>query len=82
MYGIGLILGAGIYVLIGDVAAISGNAMCDFIPVGCSNGVVYGVKTMPIILRLSKERRRICLCERKFWEQFSCFLLLAVSQYL
>jgi APA family basic amino acid/polyamine antiporter len=26
MYGIGLILGAGIYVLIGDVAAISGNA--------------------------------------------------------
>ena len=27
MYGIGLILGAGIYVLIGDVAAISGNAM-------------------------------------------------------
>jgi len=27
MYGIGLILGAGIYVLIGDVAAISGNAI-------------------------------------------------------
>lgn len=27
MYGIGLILGAGIYVLIGDVAAVSGNAM-------------------------------------------------------
>ncbi|HXW11978.1 MAG TPA: amino acid permease, partial [Nitrososphaeraceae archaeon] len=27
MYGIGLILGAGIYVLIGDVAAIAGNAM-------------------------------------------------------
>jgi len=27
MYGIGLILGAGIYVLIGDVAAITGNAM-------------------------------------------------------
>jgi APA family basic amino acid/polyamine antiporter len=27
MYGIGLILGAGIYVLIGDIAAISGNAM-------------------------------------------------------
>jgi APA family basic amino acid/polyamine antiporter len=27
MYGVGLILGAGIYVLIGDVAAISGNAM-------------------------------------------------------
>jgi APA family basic amino acid/polyamine antiporter len=27
MYGIGLILGAGIYVLIGDVAALSGNAI-------------------------------------------------------
>ena len=27
LYGIGLILGAGIYVLIGDVAAIAGNAM-------------------------------------------------------
>jgi APA family basic amino acid/polyamine antiporter len=27
MYGIGLILGAGIYVLVGDVAAIAGNAM-------------------------------------------------------
>jgi APA family basic amino acid/polyamine antiporter len=27
MYGIGLILGAGIYVLIGDVAAIAGNAI-------------------------------------------------------
>lgn len=27
MYGIGLILGAGIYVLIGDVAAIAGNAL-------------------------------------------------------
>jgi basic amino acid/polyamine antiporter, APA family len=27
MYGIGLILGAGIYVLIGDVAGIAGNAM-------------------------------------------------------
>jgi APA family basic amino acid/polyamine antiporter len=27
MYGIGLILGAGIYVLIGEVAAITGNAM-------------------------------------------------------
>jgi APA family basic amino acid/polyamine antiporter len=27
MYGIELILGAGIYVLIGDVAAISGNAI-------------------------------------------------------
>jgi len=27
MYGVGLILGAGIYVLIGDVAAIAGNAM-------------------------------------------------------
>lgn len=27
MYGTGLILGAGIYVLIGDVAAIAGNAL-------------------------------------------------------
>jgi basic amino acid/polyamine antiporter, APA family len=27
MYGIGLILGAGIYVIIGDVAGIAGNAM-------------------------------------------------------
>ena len=27
MYGVGLILGAGIYVLIGDVAALAGNAM-------------------------------------------------------
>ena len=27
MYGVGLILGAGIYVLIGDVAAISGNTL-------------------------------------------------------
>ena len=27
MYGVGLILGAGIYVIIGDVAAIAGNAM-------------------------------------------------------
>jgi APA family basic amino acid/polyamine antiporter len=27
MYGIGLILGAGIYVIIGDVAAVAGNAM-------------------------------------------------------
>ena len=27
MYGVGLIFGAGIYVLIGDVAAIAGNAM-------------------------------------------------------
>ena len=26
-YGVGLILGAGIYVIIGDVAAIAGNAM-------------------------------------------------------
>lgn len=27
MYGVGLILGAGIYVIIGDVAGIAGNAM-------------------------------------------------------
>ena len=27
LYGVGLILGAGIYVIIGDVAAISGNAI-------------------------------------------------------
>jgi amino acid transporter len=27
MYGIGLILGAGIYVIVGDVAGIAGNAM-------------------------------------------------------
>jgi basic amino acid/polyamine antiporter, APA family len=27
MYGVGLILDAGIYVIIGDVAAIAGNAM-------------------------------------------------------
>jgi amino acid transporter len=27
MYGVGLILGAGIYVLIGDIAGIAGNAM-------------------------------------------------------
>lgn len=27
MYGIGLILGAGVYVIIGDVAGIAGNAM-------------------------------------------------------
>lgn len=27
MYGVGLILGSGIYVLIGDVAGIAGNAM-------------------------------------------------------
>ena len=27
MYGVGLILGAGIYVIIGDVAAVAGNAM-------------------------------------------------------
>ena len=27
MYGVGLILGAGVYVLIGDVAGIAGNAM-------------------------------------------------------
>jgi APA family basic amino acid/polyamine antiporter len=27
MYGVGLTLGAGIFVLIGDVAAIAGNAM-------------------------------------------------------
>jgi len=27
MYGVDLILGAGIYVIIGDVAAIAGNAM-------------------------------------------------------
>jgi APA family basic amino acid/polyamine antiporter len=28
MYGVGLVLGAGIYVIIGDVAAVAGNAMC------------------------------------------------------
>lgn len=27
MYGVGLILGAGIYVIIGNVAAVAGNAM-------------------------------------------------------
>lgn len=27
MYGVGLVLGAGIYVIIDDVAAIAGNAM-------------------------------------------------------
>ena len=27
LYGVGLILGAGIYVIIGDVSAISGNAI-------------------------------------------------------
>jgi len=27
MYGVGLILGAGIYVIIGDVAVVAGNAM-------------------------------------------------------
>ena len=27
LYGVGLILGAGIYVIIGDVSAISGNMM-------------------------------------------------------
>jgi APA family basic amino acid/polyamine antiporter len=28
MYGLCLVLGAGIYVIIGDVAAVAGNAMC------------------------------------------------------
>lgn len=28
MYGEGLISGAGVYIIIGDVAAVAGNAMC------------------------------------------------------
>jgi amino acid transporter len=28
MYGVGLVLGAGIYVIIGDVVAVAGNVMC------------------------------------------------------
>jgi basic amino acid/polyamine antiporter, APA family len=28
MYGVGLVLGTGIYIIIGDVVAVAGNAMC------------------------------------------------------
>jgi APA family basic amino acid/polyamine antiporter len=48
-YGVGLILGAGIYVIIGDVAGIAGNAMwISFILVG----LVLGVVRFPVIMSI------------------------------
>jgi basic amino acid/polyamine antiporter, APA family len=43
MYGVGLILGAGIYVIIGDVAGIAGNAMWISFIVAASIAILTGL---------------------------------------
>jgi basic amino acid/polyamine antiporter, APA family len=43
MYGVGLILGAGIYVIIGDVAGIAGNAMWISFIIAASIAILTGL---------------------------------------
>lgn len=68
MYGSGLILGAGIYVLIGDVAGIAGNAMWISFALAAAIATFTGLSYAELT-GLSKKCSGISVCQECFWKQ-------------
>ena len=62
LYGAGLILGAGIYVIIGDVSAISGNAIWISFILAAIIASFTGLSYAELAVNVSKKRRRIHIC--------------------
>ena len=66
MYGVGLILGAGIYVLIGDVAGIAGNALWISFIISAIIAACTGLSYAELS-SMFPERCRICVCQECIW---------------
>lgn len=68
MYGVGLILGAGIYVLIGDVAAIAGNAMWVSFGIAAVIATFTRLSYAELSSMFPKSPARICLRQERLPE--------------
>ena len=80
MYGVGLILGAGIYVIIGDVSAISGNAIWISFILAAVIASFTGLSYAELASMFPKSARRVHLCKTCIWDKF-CRLICRVFNY-
>ena len=67
MYGVGLILGAGIYVIIGDVAAVAGNAMWISFIVASVIALFTGLSYAELSSMFPKSAPELRLCKKCVW---------------
>ncbi|MGC2484009.1 MAG: amino acid permease [Nitrososphaeraceae archaeon] len=67
MYGIGLILGAGIYVIIGDVAAVAGNAMWISFIVASVIALLTGLSYAELSSMYPKSAAEYVFCKKCVW---------------
>ncbi len=70
LYGVGLILGAGIYVIIGDVAAISGNAIWISFILAAVIASFTGLSYAELASMFPKSARRIHICKTCVRDKF------------
>ncbi len=74
MYGVGLILGAGIYVLIGDVAAIAGNAMWISFGIAAIIAVFTGLSYAELTSMFPKSAAEYVFVKNAFKNDFGAFI--------
>lgn len=74
MYGVGLILGAGIYVLIGDVAAIAGNAMWISFGIAAIIAAFTGISYAELSSMFPKSAAEYVFVKNAFKNNFGAFI--------
>jgi APA family basic amino acid/polyamine antiporter len=74
MYGIGLILGAGIYVLIGDVAGVAGNAMWISFAIAAIIATFTGLSYAELTSIFPKSAAEYVFVKNSFGNNFAAFV--------
>lgn len=74
MYGVGLILGAGIYVLIGDVAGIAGNAMWMSFVIAAAIAAFTGLSYAELSSMFPKSAAEYVFVKNAFKNELAAFV--------
>ncbi len=74
MYGVGLVLGAGIYVLIGDVAAIAGNAIWVSFGIAAIIAAFTGISYAELSSMFPKSAAEFIFVKEAFKVNFGAFI--------
>jgi basic amino acid/polyamine antiporter, APA family len=75
MYGVGLILGAGIYVLIGDVAAVAGNALWVSFAIAALIATLTGLSYAELSSMFPKAAAEYSFVKNAFRNNLSAFVV-------
>jgi APA family basic amino acid/polyamine antiporter len=75
MYGIGLILGAGIYVLIGDVADIAGNALWASFAIAAVIATFTGLSYAELTSMFPKAAAEFTFVKNAFENKLAAFVV-------